>query len=358
MKRTVGIVTVVPSPYQRDLFAALAAREEIDLCVRYMEAAAPDSPWPEKPLASYEKILPGFWFPLGSARCHVNWGLRDVLDCDVVILNSLMSITAQRLMRFNLRNRRWIFWGERLGPRRTGWHQALLAPLRRATAIAGIGSRATADYKSRFPGSNHFCIPYYCDLARFLALPERRKYAGDPVFFFCGQMIARKGVDLLIEAFTRVGLAHPKARLLLVGREAELPQMMNDLPPDIRNRIDYRGFRSPDELPAFFGEADVFILPSRYDGWGVVVNQALGAGLPILCSDAVGAGYDLVEPEKNGVRFPTGDADALCAAMLRCASEPDLVRRWGARSREAASAWLPEAGARRWLEVFRAVSES
>ena len=74
----VAFVSVVPSPYQRDLFRALAARTEAELSVFYLEAAAPDSPWPQKPLAPYEEILRGTWLPLGSARCHVNWPLPKV----------------------------------------------------------------------------------------------------------------------------------------------------------------------------------------------------------------------------------------------------------------------------------------
>jgi hypothetical protein len=73
-RRRVGIISVVPSPYQRDLFAALASRSEIDLSVYYMEAASPDSPWPERPLATYEQILPGFWFPFRGRACALQLG--------------------------------------------------------------------------------------------------------------------------------------------------------------------------------------------------------------------------------------------------------------------------------------------
>ncbi len=91
-------------------------------------------------------------------------------------------------------------------------------------------------------------------------------------------------------------------------------------------------------MPGLFARADVFILPSRYDGWGVVVNQAIGAGLPVICSDAVGAGYDLVEPEVNGLRFPAGDVAALAGCMERLAADPALAKQWGAASRAKAAA--------------------
>ena len=83
-KYKLAFVTIVPSPYQRDLFGALAERDEIDLSVYYLEAAVPDSPWPEKKLRPFEKILPGFSVTLGNVRAHMNWPLPDLSEADVV----------------------------------------------------------------------------------------------------------------------------------------------------------------------------------------------------------------------------------------------------------------------------------
>ena len=347
----VAFVSVVPSPYQRDLFRALAERPEVELSVFYLEAAAPDSPWPEKALAGYERVLRGTWLPLGAARCHANWPLPKLRDHDVVVMNTLMSLTGQWLMRTSLRGRAWIFWGERLG-RGGALHAALAAPLHRAAGIASIGTFAERDYRERFPEPRHFRIPYYCDLTAFFAAPRRVREDGRVVFLFCGQMIARKGIDLLLAAFQRLG---ENARLLLVGREAELPGLLAPLPATVRERIVYAGFQPPEELPCFFAKADVFVLPSRYDGWGVVVNQAIGAGLPVVCSDMVGAGYDLVVEEVNGLAFRAGDADSLAEKMKRFVREPAVIEKWGAASRQKADEWTPEVGAAKWVEAFQAV---
>jgi glycosyltransferase involved in cell wall biosynthesis len=350
----VAFVSVVPSPYQRDLFRALAQRSEVDLRVYYLEAASPDSPWPQRALASYETILRGFWFGIGSARCHVNWPLPDLEQFDVVVMNNIMSLTAQWLMRIALRQKPWLFWGERLG-HGSGLHQRLTAPLHRATGIAAIGSFAAEDYAVRFPEPRKFCIPYFCDLDAFFAAPRHHREEGRVVFLFCGQMIARKGVDLLLEAFQELGST---ARLLLVGREAELPQLLAPLPAEVRERITYAGFQAPEDLPRYFAQADIFVLPSRYDGWGVVVNQALGAGLPIICSDMVGAGRDLVEEESNGLHFPAGDSTALTQKMQRFLDDPELCERWGDTSRERAQRWTPTAGASKWVETFQTVIQA
>jgi glycosyltransferase involved in cell wall biosynthesis len=360
-KQKVVFVTIVPSPYQRDLFVALAARKEVDLSVYYLESAAPDSPWPEKELSSFERILPGFWVPFGNVRAHVNWSLPDVSDADFVVLSSFSSFTAQLLMRHGLRGRRWLFWGERMRPQ-AGAKQLiqtqLAAPISRATAVVSIGSAAEDDYRRRFPQLQHFCIPYHCELAPFFAIPRDPNVRRPITFFFCGQMIERKGVDLLLLAFDRLIVNGIDARLLLVGREAELPKFMNLVSPPTRARVRYEGFQAPECLPAYFARADVFVLPSRYDGWGVVVNQALATGIPIITTDAVGAGLDYVENGINGVKVKGGDVDALYAAMQSLAQDPEMARIWGIKSREIARTLTPGAGAGKWAHVFESLTIS
>jgi glycosyltransferase involved in cell wall biosynthesis len=203
----VAFVSVLPSPYQRDFFAAVAARADVTPRVFYMERAAPDSPWPERPLAAYESYLPGFWFSIGHARVHVNWRLPSPRDYDVIVCNTLMSLTGQWLLRAKLRRSRWMFWGEKLGAR-SRRHDLLTAPLHRAAGIAAIGSWAERDYAERFPKTRIFNIPYHCDLAPFAATPRPPRDPGAVTFFFCGQMIARKGVDHLLAAFATLPEMH------------------------------------------------------------------------------------------------------------------------------------------------------
>lgn len=355
----VTFITIVPSPYQRDLFRALATRPEIELKVYYIEATSPDSPWPEAPLRPYETILPGFWMPLGRARWHFNWRLPDVSHADYVVLSSYSSLTGQRLMR-RLRGKRWLFWGERMrrqaGRLRELMQRKLTAPLARATGIVGIGRQAESDYRKRFPKTKHFCIPYHCDQSAFLS-GNREPTGSKPLtFLFCGQMIWRKGIDLLLTAFDRLVAKGADVRLLLVGREAELSAYLSALRPASRARIRYEGFQPPESLPAYFSQSDVFILPSRYDGWGVVINQALGAGLPVISSDAAGAGLDLVEEEINGLRFPAGEMTALLSCMERFVAKPGLAQEWGQASRLKALTITPKAGAEKWIRVFEELS--
>jgi len=357
-KHKVVFVTIVPSPYQRDLFGALAAREDVDLSVYYMEAASPDSPWPESSLRSFEKIMPGFCLSFGGTRGHVNWRLPDFSQANVVVLSSFTSLTGQWLMRCGLRKKRWLFWGERLHCNsgiKDIVQRGLAAPILNASGIVGIGRAAEEDYRQRFPNLRHFCVPYHCDLSAFFAI-DRWTYGAAPItFFFCGQMILRKGVDLLLLAFDRLIGKGLDARLLLVGREAELPQFLAKVSPATRAKIRYEGFQAPERLPEYFAKSDIFVLPSRHDGWGVVINQALAASLPIITSNAVGAGVDLVENGTNGMCVIPNDVDSLYSAMETLALNPGIARQWGKNSRDRARNLTPEAGAEKWVRVFESI---
>jgi len=352
--------SIVPSPYQRDLFYELSHRPEVDLKVYYLENSHPDNPWPDKPLQPYEQVLSGGYLSWGKSRFHYNWHWPLLENTDVVVLNGYQNLIAQLILHTQAKQIPCLFWGEKMVADTTGikgqLQRILTKRLEQCQAIVAIGSQAKQDYQQRFPGKPVFNIPYYCDLAQFSQnLPQRPR---SPItILFCGQMISRKGLDVLLQAFEQVIQSGLQARLLLVGREAELPEMMQKLPLTVQQQIEFAGFQAPDDLPKFFQQADLFVLPSRYDGWGVVVNQALGAGLPIICSDAVGAAHDLVEPGVNGCIVPSGDAESLFQALNRYLQNPDWLQAASHASLTKANLWLPSVGADRWLEVLTKLAE-
>lgn len=360
-KLTVTFYSILPSPYQRDLFYALSQHPNINLKVLYLEPACSDSPWPEKLLQPYESILPGFHLAWGASRFHINWHLPNITQSDIVVLNGYMSLTAQILLRLQAKQIPCVFWGEKMAGAFSGLkgklQQTLASGLEKCQAIAAIGSQAVQDYQQRFPGKSIFNIPYYCDLTTFNNQIPPRPHT-PPTILFCGQMISRKGVDLLLQAFDRLMQMGLKARLLLVGREADLPQMLAALSAKTRKNIEYAGFQAPENLPYFFRQADLFVLPSRYDGWGVVVNQAIGAGLPVICSDAVGAAHDLIDQGVNGYIFPNSDVDTLTQVLANYLQNPILIQMASSASCQKSAAWSPEAGAQRWVDAFHQLVKS
>ena len=360
----IDLISVVPSPYQRDFFRALAAQPDCDLRVHYLENAAPDSPWPTRSLAPYEAVLPGWTAGRGRVRCHANWALPDFAECDIAVVNAaLTGITTQHIMqRLCKRDVPWVFWGEALRDR-TGvsgkLQKALTGRLHQASSIVAIGSVAEADYRRRFPNTPIHQIPYCCDLKAFSeAADSNTTLNTEPVFLFCGQMIARKGIDVLIAAYQTAWNRGLRARLLLVGRQSELQPLLGSLPDEIRSSVEYCGFQPPELLPDFFAKADVFVLPSRHDGWGVVVNQALGAGLPVITTETVGAAHDLVREGVNGLIVPSGEATPLAEALLQLGHDQTLRESMGQHSRTRSKQITPEVGAHSFHTILREIIDS
>jgi glycosyltransferase involved in cell wall biosynthesis len=146
----------------------------------------------------------------------------------------------------------------------------------------------------------------------------------------------------------------PKPYLLFVGDgplrgglEAQAGAMKGT---DVR----FLGFKNQSELPAFYDLCDVFVLPSVHEPWGLVVNEAMNAGKPMIVSDRVGAAPDLVQPGVNGWIFPHGNVTALADCLKQAADGADL-QRMGQRSLEIISRWDFEADLKGLLEALRAV---
>lgn len=353
----VAAVSAVPAPYQRELFVALAEHPAVNLDVFYQSPQSTDNPWPLPELNGYEYLLAGQEVSFGKRRVYVNWGLPNFSSYDLTIVNvSYFSPTAQWLMRSGLRDAKWVFWGERMRSQASWWRRysqrQVVAPLGHADAIAGIGSLAVDSYKRTLSDQRVYNIPYFTELAPFFDARAPNGEDERPTILFCGQMIERKGVDLLLDAFNRLVKEGIEAQLRLVGREAKVRRLSHSLASAARERIQIMGFQDPEELPGIFASADVFALPSRHDGWGVVVNQALGAGLPIICSDEVGAGHDLVIEGENGVRVAAGESLPLYCALKHVVTNEEVRKTWGKRSRQLASDWRLEKGVSRWLRVI------
>ncbi|MEM7384236.1 MAG: glycosyltransferase family 4 protein [Verrucomicrobiota bacterium] len=303
-------------------------------------------------LNPWETTLDGRCLGRGRVRCHLGHRLPDLRLSDAVIVNTaLTGLTTQHLIRYHLRNVPWIFLGEILtrhtNPVFKAIQSVLTAPLKQATAIGAIGAHAAQDYQQRFPATPVFPTRYFCSLEAFRRnhpLPRKPNFR----FLFAGQMIERKGIDILLTAFESVASIQQNLELHLTGRRADLDSHLAKLPPDVRKRIIDHGFTAPNQLPDLFASTDCFVLPSRHDGWGVVINQAIGAGLPIIATDAVGAAGELIRPGENGLIVPAADASQLASAM-RLLTEDDALRlRMGQANARLAVDLTPEAGAAGW----------
>jgi glycosyltransferase involved in cell wall biosynthesis len=361
-KRRILFLTVIPSPYQRQLFAHMAESNAIDVRVLYYAIGAWDRQWMPPKLAPYETVMPGTkmrW--LGESAYYNPRVLQQISDAgaDIVVISDYSAPTAQIAMRgLGLRGKEWMFWGEMPGFSSRGHigsfvRRRLQAPLAHATAIAAIGSKAVSAYEELFRGKPVFNIPYFCDLRPYQEARHRASAEADGAvsILFSGQLIERKGVDVLIQAFLRIAPLHEQVRLVLLGSGPERGRFEGMVPCALRDRVVFLGHREPHLVPDIFATSQVFCLPSRHDGWGVVINEAVGAGLPVVVSDAVGAGDDLVRNGVNGYVTRAGDVGELAEALGRIVGDAQLRARFAGASASMADRWGLSEGVARWLSA-------
>jgi glycosyltransferase involved in cell wall biosynthesis len=169
-----------------------------------------------------------------------------------------------------------------------------------------------------------------------------------------GSLVRRKGYDVLVAALA--GLADLRWRLTIVGDRTRDPATASMLDADIHrhglgDRIDVLGAVPDERLNELYAAADLFVLPSRFEGYGMAFAEAMAHGLPIIGTDA-GAIPETV-PAEAGILVPAGDAAALRRALRAVLEDPALRATFSAGARRAAAA-LPrwDETVRRWGEAF------
>jgi glycosyltransferase involved in cell wall biosynthesis len=146
-----------------------------------------------------------------------------------------------------------------------------------------------------------------------------------------------KRVDVLIEALRRLYTKRSDIGLVILGdgRERErLERLAQGMP-----YVYFAGFQDQSDLPKYYGVADIFVLPSECEPWGLVVNEAMASGLPVIATGKVGAAHDLIIEGENGYLVPENDPGALASAIDRaCESEQRLLLR-GEKARCTVQNW-------------------
>lgn len=218
--------------------------------------------------------------------------------------------------------------------------------------FVAIGSLNRAYYLQHgVPPERVFFAPFSVRNEQFAASSEMRELHrhtfraelgldGDSlVVLFASKLIKRKRADDLIRAFARLADQFPLASLVIVGSgevEANLRALAAE---SVGERVRFMGFRNQSQLPVLYAASDVFVLPADSEPWGLVINEVMAAGIPVVVSNEVGAAPDLVQGQETGFVFPCGNLDELANAMRRLLAEPALraqmsanavrlIRRW------------------------------
>ena len=348
MKLTV--ITKIPSPYQVELFDRVSRRE--DLRVIYLRRRDSDRQWNDRTLghsASY--VEDGDHATLASA----------VRDADATIFGWYRDPVVMRLLRARAAGGKpWAFWGERPGFNHPGLAGRTFRRLRlwrlwrdRRVPIWGIGHWAIEGYRAEFGSKRaYFHVPYTSNLSPFAAIAASGGKGGARTFLFSGSLIERKGVVELCAAFEAFARQHPGVKLRLLGGGA-LDSSLKDR-YGANAAFEFLGFKDWDGLAAAYAGADVLCAPSRYDGWGLIVAEAMAAGIPVIGTRTTGSAREMIEEGVNGWSVATPSPEALREKLEQAYALPaESLRAMGEAGRSTAREYDVTAGEGRFIAAAR-----
>jgi glycosyltransferase involved in cell wall biosynthesis len=171
-----------------------------------------------------------------------------------------------------------------------------------------------------------------------------------------GRLTGQKGFDRLIRAFRKVADQRPDWHLRIFGQgdgQAALQTLIDDL--DLAGNVRLMGFTT--RLPHEMASASIYAMSSRFEGFPMVLLEAMACGLPPVSFDCPTGPRDLIDDGLDGVLIPNGDVDAFATGLLGLMENDPKRRAMGAAALGKSQQFTPTAIAQRWTDLFTALAE-
>jgi glycosyltransferase involved in cell wall biosynthesis len=360
-----AILTEIISPYRIPAFNCLAANPQIDLQVLFFSETEARRKWrvaKEKILFAYQ-VLEGFIVRWGFQNHPIFLNptiliklLRENYDC-IIVSGYAHPTVWLTLIYARLFGKRCLIWSESTAKDQRSqnaikeWFKHFL--VRQASGYI-VPGKAQFNYLVELGASsdriwiapNSVDSHFFAESARKLKsqkdqIKHELKLQGE-VVLYVGRLLDEKGIPDLLNAFAKLDQELNLVHLVLVGDGSKQDKYVQECHDrNLKNTI-FTGFQDQELLPKYYAIADIFAFPTHSDPWGLVLNEAMESGLPIVCSDAAGASSSLIEPNSNGFVYPAGDVAALTKLLATLVHDPELRRKMGERSSEIIRNYTPE----------------
>jgi glycosyltransferase involved in cell wall biosynthesis len=321
---------------------------DLDLLAGYQSVFLGDGARTREPGGFWSLVAPQVWSELRSGRYDVVWLHGHNYAANLIALMAAKTVGLHVLMR-----------GEtHLGLPCSSVKSLLRRPLmgalyRSCDRLLAIGSANAAFYQAMgVPDHKIFLVPYSVDNDRFaeranLTRDEkkevRKRYnvpTDRPSVLFAAKFTRRKRPGDVLEAAWRLRMetSHPFTVVMAGSGELE-GELRSFCAAHALNNVVFTGFVNQSQLPALYAASDIFVLPSEHEPWGLAVNEAMCASIPVVVAREVGCVPDLVRDGVNGYTPATGDIDGLARAFQRLIEDQDLRRRQGQASLARIRQW-------------------
>ncbi len=362
------IVTEIIAPYRIPVFNALAQRPELELHVIFLSENDPSlRQWRvyKDEIKFQYHVLPSWRQRFGRYNILINRGVLSAsnqIRPDVVLCGGYNYLASWEVAYWaKARRVPLLLWSEstpldqRRGHRLVEFLKTRFLRLCRAFVVPG---KSSLEYLKDLGIPDHriFTAPNAVDTRLFSSSAEEarrnqlqvRSRRSLPLryFLYVGRLVKAKGVFELVEAYAQMD---PELRaqvsLVFVGDGADRSELMERASRIAPGAIQFPGFVHREGLPEFYALAEALIFPTHSDPWGLVVNEAMACGLPIIVTNVAGCVADLVQDGWNGFVVPPQDPPRLSARMVSLAQDSALRAQMASRSRERIEAYSPAAWA-------------
>jgi glycosyltransferase involved in cell wall biosynthesis len=364
MKKRLAILVGVPTPYREPLFERLAASDSLETLVLYCRERQPGQNWfiaePRYAARYLKNYAPESWhgrFLICAFNPGIVRALTDFQPDALVVygynsVSALLGIVWARLHKipFLLRSDSNILDEQaKSWPLRRVKNFLLGILTQKAAAVLAVGT-LNRDYWRAYGAAPERIVPaYYAVNNHFFSVEAnrcrsrkgeiRREKGWSEAFLvlYVGRLVREKRVDILIQSLRQLSQTRSDVGLVIVGDGPERKRLMRlaeGMP-----HIYFAGFQDQCDLPNYYGVTDLLVLPSEQDSWGLVVNEAMASGLPVVATQKVGAAHDLIIDGENGYVVRDNDVGALASAIDRACGSRQHLQSLGERAQQVVQSW-------------------
>ncbi len=327
------ILTTVMAPYRVQLFNEIGKKCELCVCFEQKKSSGRDEKWYDNNALNFKIVgLKGWEKKVSALKTDIIRQLND-FNPDIAIAYEYSTPTAMLFMEAcKVKKIPYIINCD--GGFVTKSYKDVIKKffIKNASALIASGQMAKhyflhygADNKRIY--FNNFTSLHESDVLEVPVTDEEKNcfkekndIAEQKVILAVGQFIHRKGFDVLLNALLKV---KKDTGVYFVGGKPTDEYIRFVKEHNLHN-VHFVDFIVPEKLNEYFLAADVFVLPTREDVWGLVINEAMAKGLPIITTDKCIAGVELIENDVNGYVVPVENSDALAEAINKILFDEDL----------------------------------
>ena len=341
MKKVV-IITNIMAPYRVDLFNYISKTyTNYDITVIYSTHNEDNREWEQEEIKHKFIILKSKTIKLKSNGDYKYIHLPiDILkqlnkiEPDIIIGSEYNPTIILSYIYSKLNRKKFISWsdGTLNSEQDINFLQRTVRGIICKNSDALIASSSkTKEAQIRYGAkSNKIFVSYLTiDINKYII--EKNRW-GNKKLLYVGRLVELKGLDLLLKALSNIKKIF---ELTIVGSgdiEHELKILSEEL--HISDRVKFVGFKQREELVKIYKESDIFILPTKRDCFGLVISEAMCAGLPVLCSRYADGVYDLIDEGKGGKIIDPMNVDEFAKSIEKFLSDEDYIKQMGMYNQE------------------------